>query len=169
MSVVPLMFRDWWDDFERPMSRLMDQHFGSGLNRDDLLSGLSSLNIASRPRSIFGSPAYYRPWRHLVRQNSGGASTISCDKERFEVRFFYFSFQRTWTKIFLCGCLGRLWYRDILVSDIISWFNDSDAALTRKRHLCSMVRKHAQNYNKIKHIYLFCRIYRETLLLLRRV
>lgn len=84
MSIVPLMFRDWWDDFDRPMSRLMDQHFGGGLNRDDLLSGLSSLGIASRPRPLFHN-SYYRPWRNLVRSNSGGASTISCDKDRFEV------------------------------------------------------------------------------------
>nr|AAV48822.1 small heat shock protein [Venturia canescens] len=84
MSIVPLMFRDWWDDFDRPMSRLMDQHFGSGLNRADLLSGLSSLGLTSRTRPLFNN-SYYRPWRDLVRSNSRGASTISCDNDRFEV------------------------------------------------------------------------------------
>lgn len=126
MSIVPLMFRDWWDDFDRPMSRLMDQHFGSGLNRDDLLSGLSSLGIASRPRSIFGNSSYYRPWRNIVRQNSGGASTISCDKDRFEVSssrffnlFFFPIFQR------LCQSITREAYsvlfceRDSCASDIL--------------------------------------------------
>lgn len=84
MSVVPLMFRDWWDDVDRPTSRLIDQHFGSGLHRDDLLSGLSSLSLA-RPRSLFGGTGYYRPWRNVVRQNSGGASTVQADSEKFQV------------------------------------------------------------------------------------
>ncbi|CAH1365058.1 hypothetical protein MTP99_001361 [Tenebrio molitor] len=82
MSVVPLLFRDWWDDedFSRP-SRLLDQHFGLGLRRDDLLSTYSSL-----PRgSLFRN--YVRPWRAtstaLQRQDSG--STIQQDKEKFQV------------------------------------------------------------------------------------
>lgn len=87
MSVVPLMFRDWWDDFDRPTSRLIDQHFGSAISRDDLFSGLSSWNI-NRPRSIFPTSMYYRPWRTLARSNSGGASTIQCDKDKFEVRIY---------------------------------------------------------------------------------
>lgn len=84
MSVVPLMFRDWWDDLDRPASRLIDQHFGSGLDREDLLTGLSSLSLA-RPRSAFiSNPGYYRPWRNVVRQNSGGASTVQADKDKFQ-------------------------------------------------------------------------------------
>ncbi|KAH8257660.1 hypothetical protein KR038_005203, partial [Drosophila bunnanda] len=77
MSVVPMMFRDWWDDFDRP-SRLLDQHFGMGLRRDDLLSSLSTLPSSS----IFRN--YFRPWRTtLTRQES--ASTINFTKEKFEV------------------------------------------------------------------------------------
>ena len=83
MSTVPLMFRDWWDDFDRP-SRLLDQHFGSGLSRDDLFSTFSNLALA-RPRPNFGTASYYRPWRNVVRQNSGGASTIQNDKDKFQV------------------------------------------------------------------------------------
>ncbi|CAG5100938.1 5'-cyclic phosphodiesterase 8 (Drosophila melanogaster) [Cotesia congregata] len=81
MSVVPLMYRDWWDDFDRPVSRLIDQHFGSALSRDDLFS---TWNI-NRPRSVFPTSMYYRPWRNLARSNSSGASTIQCDKDKFEV------------------------------------------------------------------------------------
>ncbi|XP_011308542.1 protein lethal(2)essential for life isoform X2 [Fopius arisanus] len=84
MSIVPLMFRDWWEEFDRPASRLIDQHFGSGLSRDDLLTSFSSLGLG-RSRPLFTSPGYYRPWRTLARQNSGGASTIQCDKDKFEV------------------------------------------------------------------------------------
>jgi len=86
MSTVPLMFRDWWDDFDRP-SRLLDQHFGSGLSRDDLFSTFSNLALA-RPRPVFGNTSYYRPWRNVVRQNSGGASTIQADKEKFQVTIY---------------------------------------------------------------------------------
>ncbi|XP_025989351.2 protein lethal(2)essential for life [Solenopsis invicta] len=87
MSIVPLVFRNWWDDFDRSsttMSRLLDQHFGTGLNRDDLLSNLSGFNI-DRPslRSIYGR--YYRPWGNVTRQNSSGTSTIQLDNDNFQV------------------------------------------------------------------------------------
>ncbi|KAK6643580.1 Protein lethal(2)essential for life [Polyplax serrata] len=75
MSLIPLLYRDWWDDFERP-SRLFDQNFGIGLRRDDLLS------------SFFNSPmlrsGYIRPWRELTRQSSG-SSTVHSDKDKFQV------------------------------------------------------------------------------------
>ncbi|XP_043517143.1 protein lethal(2)essential for life-like [Frieseomelitta varia] len=86
MSVVPLMFRDWWDDFDRPVSRLMDQHFGRALNRDELLSRFSDLGLERPPlRSIFRD-RYYRPWRNVARQASSGSSTIQIDsKNNFQV------------------------------------------------------------------------------------
>ncbi|XP_013187734.2 protein lethal(2)essential for life [Amyelois transitella] len=77
MSIVPMMFRDWWDDWERP-SRLLDQHFGMGLRRDDLLNYISTFPSTSLRNS------YFRPWRtSLARQES--ASTINLTKEKFEV------------------------------------------------------------------------------------
>lgn len=85
MSVVPLIFRDWWDDFERPVSRLMDQHFGRGLNRDDLLSRFSDISFDRPLRSIFRD-RYYRPWRNVTCQPSSGSSTIQLDnKDNFQV------------------------------------------------------------------------------------
>lgn len=85
MSVVPLIFRDWWDDLDRPMSRLMDQHFGRGLNRDELLSRFSDLNLDRPLRSIFRD-RYYRPWRNVTPQPSSGSSTIQIDdKDNFQV------------------------------------------------------------------------------------
>lgn len=80
MSMVPMLFRDWWDDLDmaRP-SRLLDQHFGLGLRRDDLLNSLSMPSS-----SIIRSPGYFRPWRGgLQRQDSG--STINADKDKFQV------------------------------------------------------------------------------------
>ncbi|XP_049877047.1 protein lethal(2)essential for life isoform X1 [Pectinophora gossypiella] len=78
MSIVPMMFRDWWDEWDRP-SRLLDQHFGMGLRRDDLLSSLSTLPSTSLLRN-----SYFRPWRsNLTRQES--ASTINLTKDKFEI------------------------------------------------------------------------------------
>lgn len=78
MSLVPLWFRDWWDDedFIRP-SRLLDQHFGTALRKDDLINSLAV------PRSPLKS--YFRPWRStsLARQDSG--STITQDTEKYQV------------------------------------------------------------------------------------
>ncbi|KAL1512741.1 hypothetical protein ABEB36_002281 [Hypothenemus hampei] len=82
MSVIPLLYRDWWDDedwFNRP-SRLLDQHFGVGLKRDDLLNSFRTF-----PRSAL-TRNYIRPWTTsniLQRQESG--STIQQDKDKFQV------------------------------------------------------------------------------------
>lgn len=71
--MIPTLFRDWWDDFERP-SRLLDQHFGMGLTRDELL----------RTLSVPSARTYYRPWRSLLEQSSG-VSKIENDKDKFQV------------------------------------------------------------------------------------
>jgi crystallin, alpha B len=87
MSNVPMLFRDWWDEldwdfdsFRRPRtSRLIDQHFGTALRRNDLLSSLANTQI-SRPTT---NP-YYRPWSTtLNRQDSG--STINVEKNKFQI------------------------------------------------------------------------------------
>lgn len=80
--MVPLFFRDWWndDDFGRT-SRLLDQHFGLGLRKDDLLNTYSHIQPRS---SLFRN--YIRPWSAtgaLQRQESG--STIQQDKDKFQV------------------------------------------------------------------------------------
>ncbi|EFA07114.1 protein lethal(2)essential for life [Tribolium castaneum] len=82
MSVVPLLFRDWWDDddfhFSRP-SRLLDQQFGLGLRRDDLLNTFSSMPRSSLFRN------YVRPWRSTAIQRQDSGSTIQQDKDKFQV------------------------------------------------------------------------------------
>lgn len=84
MSLVPLFFRDWWEDFERERlpRRLLDQHFGLGLHRDDLTSLTSSLVSPSlRPGGT-----YYRPWQGVAfnRQNSG-TSNLKFDEKQVQV------------------------------------------------------------------------------------
>ncbi|KOC59811.1 High affinity cAMP-specific and IBMX-insensitive 3',5'-cyclic phosphodiesterase 8B [Habropoda laboriosa] len=85
MSVVPLIFRDWWDDFDRPVSRLMDQHFARGLNKEELVSRFSDLSLDRPLRSIFRD-RYYRPWRNVTREHSSGSSTVQIDsQDNFQV------------------------------------------------------------------------------------
>lgn len=83
MSIVPLMFRDWWDEWDThtPLrsSRLLDQQFGTGLRRDDLLSSFW------KPSPSVLRSGYIRPWgnQNLQRQDSG--STLNMDKDKFQV------------------------------------------------------------------------------------
>ena len=92
MSNVPLTFRDWWvdadfdfdfDSLRRPRtSRLIDQHFGTALRKNDLLSSLANTHIGNSSRT---SP-YYRPfnWSNsLARQDSG--STLNVEKDKFQI------------------------------------------------------------------------------------
>lgn len=82
-------FRDWWiddydfdfDSFRRPRtSRLIDQHFGTVLRKNDLLSSLANTHIGTPSRTT----PYYRPWSHkLARQDSG--STVNVEKDKFQV------------------------------------------------------------------------------------
>ena len=77
MALIPTVFRDWWDDFDRP-SRLLDQHFGQALTRDDLLN---SWPFPTMSRN------YVRPWRQLMEQTqqASGMSKIQEDKDKFQV------------------------------------------------------------------------------------
>lgn len=84
MSHVPMMFRDWWvDDFDfdsRPFkSRLSDQHFGTSLRKQDLLSSFANTHMSSAPRT-----GYYRPWgQNLTKQDSG--STINVEQDKYQI------------------------------------------------------------------------------------
>lgn len=83
MSVVPLSFRDWWEEFDRPFPfrshRLIDQEFGTGLRRDDLLSSMWS-GTPSLLRS-----GYIRPWRSNDLKRQGSGSTLNVDNDKFQV------------------------------------------------------------------------------------
>nr|XP_029721748.1 protein lethal(2)essential for life [Aedes albopictus] len=90
MSIVPIMFRDWWDDhWDTPLrqSRILDQHFGTGISSDDLLTAITSAAAAqSAIHNQLRRPIYNRPWRHsgiAARQDSG--STIHADKDKFQI------------------------------------------------------------------------------------
>nr|XP_033339725.1 protein lethal(2)essential for life [Megalopta genalis] len=80
MSLVPLLFSDWWEDLDQP-HRLLDQNFGLGLYPDQLLTP-SRLEMYLQPRR---RPNYCRPWHELLRTNEPGTSTVQADKDKFQV------------------------------------------------------------------------------------
>ncbi|XP_055533260.1 protein lethal(2)essential for life-like [Wyeomyia smithii] len=90
MPLVPILFRDWWEDcWDTPLqtSRLMDQHFGSGLTADDLLTALTSAAAAcSALQQTNPRVGYNRPWRNsslASRQDSG--STVNMGSDKFQI------------------------------------------------------------------------------------
>lgn len=88
MSLVPLLFSDWWQDLDRP-HRLVDQDFGIGLRPEQLaIPGILDQYYAPVPRvNRRNNPLlYYRPWGELLRQaEGGGTSTVKADKDKFQV------------------------------------------------------------------------------------
>ncbi|XP_053686971.1 protein lethal(2)essential for life-like [Sabethes cyaneus] len=85
MSMVPILFRDWWDDvWDSPLrsSRLMDQHFATGLLADDLFSAVTTCPRGPPCRSRHGH--YHRPWR-TVRSHHDTGSFVDLDHCRFQI------------------------------------------------------------------------------------
>lgn len=80
MSILPLLLSDPFAlEYARP-SRLLDQHFGLGLDPEDLLAPLVSRDISQLMRCPAG---YLRPWRSAAQQRDIG-STVSYDKDKFQ-------------------------------------------------------------------------------------
>lgn len=88
MSLVPLLFSDWWEDLQYP-HRLFDQNFGQGIHQDQLMHPniLERFALSQRNRHVRPSPlTYYRPWGELLRnRQEGGISTVQADKDKFQV------------------------------------------------------------------------------------
>ncbi|KAG7206741.1 hypothetical protein KM043_000666 [Ampulex compressa] len=82
MSLIPLMFSNWWEDLDRP-HRLLDQNFGLGLFPDQLPSPaeLTELLCPGRNRQL---RMYIKP-SDLLREKDSGSSVIKADKDSFQV------------------------------------------------------------------------------------
>lgn len=81
MSLLPFLISEPLVELSRP-SRLLDQHFGLGLDADDLLAPLT---VPRDVRALLRTPSgYYRPWRSAGAQQDVG-STVRFDKDRFQV------------------------------------------------------------------------------------
>lgn len=90
MSLIPLIFSNWWEDLERP-HRLFDQNFGLGLYPDQLLDPMVQEEFLRMPnieKRMMRPLLYYRPWAELMRRGKNvddGTSTVKADKDKFQV------------------------------------------------------------------------------------
>lgn len=83
MSLVPLIFSDWWEDLDRP-HHLLDQNFGLGVHPEQLPTPQKLEMYYLQPQKR--CPAnYIRPWAELLRQGDKGVSTVEADKDKFQV------------------------------------------------------------------------------------
>ena len=80
MSLVPLLFSDWWEDLDRP-HHLLDQDFGGGLYPHQLVTPRRlEMYLQPRERRLNN---YYRPWAELLRSSDKG-SVVQSDKDKFQ-------------------------------------------------------------------------------------
>ncbi|XP_053676612.1 protein lethal(2)essential for life-like [Anopheles nili] len=87
MSIVPIFFRNWWDnDWDRPVwsSRLLDQNFGSGVSADDLLSAMVSVADAQN-RGHHHVGHYKRPWHRSCVAKRDNGSTVNATSDKFQI------------------------------------------------------------------------------------
>ncbi|OAD53802.1 Protein lethal(2)essential for life [Eufriesea mexicana] len=85
MSLIPMLFSDWWEDLDQP-HRLWDQHFGTMVDPDDLndLDSLGTEVLLYRPQRR--AKRRYHPFlRSLTRRYGRGTSTVQADKDKFQV------------------------------------------------------------------------------------
>ncbi|KAJ8679697.1 hypothetical protein QAD02_015484 [Eretmocerus hayati] len=84
MSLVPLIFSDWWEDLDRP-HHLLDQDFGVALRPEQLIIP-QRLEMYMRPQQR-RQPSYDNYIRTLAdllqKTKTNGVSSISADKDNF--------------------------------------------------------------------------------------
>ena len=83
MSLIPLLFSDWWEDLDEP-HHLLDQDFGGGLHAHQLVASPRRLQLRPRERRHPATLNYYRPWAELLRGNERGSSVLQSDKDKFQ-------------------------------------------------------------------------------------
>ncbi|KAL7303724.1 hypothetical protein TKK_0003857 [Trichogramma kaykai] len=88
MSLVPLLFSDWWSELDEP-HYLTDQHFGLPLNPEDIIDRFAPVRSELqlyRPGRHHRHVSRYHPFLHsLMRKEGRGHSTVSADKDQFKV------------------------------------------------------------------------------------
>ncbi|XP_062550381.1 protein lethal(2)essential for life-like [Armigeres subalbatus] len=94
MALIPILFSDWWDDSwdsQPRLPRVLDQHFGSGICRNDLLTARAAAQsaIQNQRRS-----QYVRPWRNfnlVPLRDSGSAINVTSDKFQINLDVQHFA------------------------------------------------------------------------------
>lgn len=77
MSLLPFFS----DPFYQRPSRILNQHFGLGLDPEEIINAV----VPGEVRNILNSPfGYYRPWLTAAAEQDTG-STVSLDKDKFQV------------------------------------------------------------------------------------
>ncbi|XP_053686974.1 protein lethal(2)essential for life-like [Sabethes cyaneus] len=85
MSLVPMFFRDWWDDSWWPSpfgrtSRIFDQHFGSGIFNEDLFRAMSCCHPQDLRRLGFA-----RPWANFNNYSHFNSGITATDSEKLQI------------------------------------------------------------------------------------
>ncbi|XP_033339724.1 protein lethal(2)essential for life [Megalopta genalis] len=105
MSLLPVLFSNWWEDLERP-HRIFDQHFGLPLSIEDLptprsLAPTDTDILILRPRRR--GYHRYQPYERSVDRKSSGVSTIDADKNKFQVTLDVHQFAPDEVKVKVLG------------------------------------------------------------------
>ena len=84
MSVLPMLFSNWWEDLDSP-HRVFDQYFGMNIDPDydlDNIAPIVNQALIYRPNRLI-SRSRYRPY--ITNRKNRGSSTIQKDKDKFMV------------------------------------------------------------------------------------
>lgn len=86
MSLMPMLFSDWWEDLDRP-HQLWDQHFGTVVDPEDLIDFGDPFNTEALLYRAISTRARrrYHPFLRTAVRKGRGASTVQADKNKFQV------------------------------------------------------------------------------------
>lgn len=88
MPLVPILFRDRWDDCsDTPLrtSRVLGQHCDSGISGDDLLTALAMAAAAQSAVQHQRRAHYNRPWRNSSLVSRDSESTVNFASDKFHI------------------------------------------------------------------------------------
>nr|XP_034170830.1 protein lethal(2)essential for life-like [Osmia lignaria] len=85
MSLIPMLFSNWWEGLDRP-HRLFDQNFGLPLSPEDLPTTLVPYDpevMVLRPRRR--GLRRFQPYERALERKTSGTSTVQADRNKFQV------------------------------------------------------------------------------------
>lgn len=91
MSLLPMLFSDWWEDLDSPHS-VSHQHFGLPIDPADLAERIihqapsRSEVVLFKPRYSRSSSRYHPFLQSLAKRGNHGVSTVTPDKNKFNIQ-----------------------------------------------------------------------------------